>query len=312
MKALVTGATGFIGSHMVRRLVKEGLDTHVFLRPSSNTWRIRDTLSHVTAHDVDITDQTSVARSLRSIAPDYIYHFANAGLYGGHSEDTERLYAVNTDGLKHLLTASGGNYRAFVNVGTSSEYGRKRAPMREDDACEPANPYGKSKLAATHVAAQEGRRGNSIATFRLFSPFGPYDDSRRLIVQTILGCIRKTPFRLPHVNAVRDYIYVDNVVDLLYEVRESIGAHKGEVFNVGRGEEVHAVDIVMRIADMMDARAYVGSLSTSAKEAAYESSRWQADMTKTFASFPWRPSHTLDEGLEKTVAWFKENAGLYD
>lgn len=306
MKAFLTGATGFVGSHVARKLVKSGVEVHILARKDSSFVRLNDVRSELTIHLGEMTDAESIARAVSAARPDRIFHFANAGVYGGISTSSERLTEVNTAGLVNLLVALRAlEYEAFVNIGSSSEYGLKTSPMREDDVCEPISVYGTSKLVATRAATVEAMEYEKpIATFRLFSPYGPFDDPSRLIMQATRSLAARTPFRLPHPDAVRDYEYIDDVVDLLTCAAGNIGKHSGEVFNVGSGREVRATEVVETIARLTHTEEFLhilppnsGSLGES------ESPRWVADTAKTNKAFSWSARTSLTDGLASTVAW---------
>lgn len=311
MKILITGASGFVGSHLARALALRGEDVHIILRNNSRTWRIDDILPRLSVHHADLTDATEVRRVAGKIQPDVIYHLANAGVYGGVSAGFRELLTVNTIGFLNILE-SFSNYRAFINIGSSSEYGLKSEPMREIDRCEPMNVYGISKFAATLAASLEARLKNRpIATFRLFSPYGPFDDPSRLIARTILACANRKPFKLPSSRAVRDYIFIEDVIDFLAAAPDIVNAHAGEVFNLGCGKEQRALDVVSVIARKMGAEDFVAALAKSDMLGADESPRWEADMEKTFSAFLWRPAYDIESGIARTVEWFIANKGLY-
>jgi len=312
MNILITGGSGFVGSHMARRLVSmPGAKVTLWLRPTSNLWRIHDIKDKLSIEHVDLKDADAVRDAAQALRPDVIYHFANAGVYGGVSASPVELTAINVGGLKHLIDGLEDiPFTSFINVGSSSEYGLKNAPMKEGDECNPQNAYGVSKLAATRIASEEARlKELPIATYRLFSPFGPYDDASRLIMQTMRACLHKTPMTLPHPASVRDYNYIDDVIDLLFEAMQLKAS--GEVFNVGYGVETKALDFAYQIADVMNARDFLDTCSRTETLGPSESPRWQADTTKLFSTLKWRPRYTVQEGIAKTVEWYKANESLY-
>lgn len=315
MNVLVTGATGFVGARLVRKALDMRPDwqLHVLARSASPHWRIADLQERITTHEGDVTDLESLKRVVTRTQPTRVFHFANAGVYGGMSAGAQKLLQVNTIGLANILEAlENGRCESFINIGSSSEYGLKNGPMSESDRCEPVNAYGISKLAATHLARLAAMRdGVPIATFRLFSPYGPQDDPSRLVSQAIAHFLAGTAFQLPHHAAVRDYVFVDDTVELFIAASDSVSQHAGEVFNVGSGTEMRAQDIVERIAvllgkeDILDKSAAAGTLGPS------ESPRWVAAMHKTEAAFNWKAHTSLEDGLSATVGFMRDNLDRY-
>lgn len=306
MKAFLTGATGFVGSHVARRLVSDGAEVHLMARAGSSLWRIEDICDRVTMHAGDVTDHARLKEIAQDVRPDIIFHFANAGVYGGVSATPQQLMGVNGIGLANLLEAFRDiPYRSFVNIGSSSEYGIQESPMRETDSCQPMNAYGITKLAATLAATLEAKSNQKpVATFRLFSPFGPYDDPSRLIMQASRNLSARVPFRMPHPDSVRDYIYIDDAVDLLVQVAPQIEKYPGEVFNLGSGTETHVTDVLAEIARLTGAGDFLATLPPGGGPLGMsESPRWVADMTKTYEAFGWKPKLSVAEGLAITVPW---------
>ena len=310
-KIFITGATGFVGSHLVRRFIGGGAEVHILSRPNSDTWRINDIIQKIHRHDANIIETGKIKGILSEIQPTYIIHCANAGVYGGISVADEELIQVNLLGLVSLLSASDSvSYKGFINVGSSSEYGLKNRPMKETDICEPMNAYGVSKLAATLYASFVAHsRQRPIVTLRLFSTFGPYDDHRRLISRVILDILNHKEVKLANPNAVRDYIFIEDVVTLFLEVKEKVHSLAGEVFNVGFGKEYKISEVVEEIFKQM---GQDGSVEWGVKSVSpWEPKKWEANMEKTLSSFTWRPVYSLERGIKKTIEWFTDHRGLY-
>ncbi len=289
-----------------------GEEIHVLTRDGSNLWRISDVLEKINNHSVDLLEEAKLKKTLESIKPDYIFHLATAGIYGGVSASDRELVRVNLIGLINLISAlEGVNYKGFINVGSSSEYGLKDKPMKETDLCEPINAYGVTKLAATHYAGFIAKSQNKpIITFRLFSPFGSHDDHRRLISRVILDLLAGRELNLAKPEAVRDYIFIEDVIDLFLEAMDKAAVLKGEVFNVGMGKEQKISEVVDLITASLNPRAKINWGATSPHP--WEPKKWEADMSKTFSAFKWRPKYSLADGIKKTIEWFSENKNLYD
>ncbi|MBI4094788.1 MAG: NAD-dependent epimerase/dehydratase family protein, partial [Candidatus Liptonbacteria bacterium] len=300
---LITGATGFVGANMAHRLAREGYKhIHILARGAFGNWRIRGIEKKLHIHRADIAAANAVRKAVNSAKPDIIFHFANIGIYGGKESPDEAYMRVNFFGLVNLLEALARvPYKLFVNTGSSSEYGTKRRAMSEGDVCSPESMYGVTKLMATEYASFSAKtQKKPIITLRLFSPFGPFDDHRRLVSQAIVRLMRGKELRLGNPRAVRDYIHVDDIVDLYLEAaRRAREMPQGGVFNVGRGREVAAGDVVEKITHVLapEKRLKWGTYRSHGIESAV----WRADMRKTFRQFIWRPRVDIEKGIQETI-----------
>lgn len=300
-RILITGASGFIGSHLARRLLVEGYEVFVLLRASARTERIADILPQLRVLRGDILDIPSLEAAFAAVRPTGVVHLATSIVYSGVAPSDEDLIDVNLWGTYNLIRAAAPyDYRCFISTGSSSEYGLKDHPCREDEACEPLTVHGLSKLAATLYGQQEARRqAKPVVGVRLFSPYGLGDDARRFISLAIGRCLAGEPLQLSSPNIARDYIYVDDVVNFYVECLARGHEHAGEIFNVGSGQQSTLGEVAQLVVEL------TGSASDlrwgSFPPAAYDSTHWCADMTKTFRSFSWRPKVSLREGVQRTV-----------
>jgi nucleoside-diphosphate-sugar epimerase len=310
-KALVTGATGFVGSNLVRRLLKEGHSVSIITRKTSNKWRLKDILPELDDYMVDLLEFRQLKKVVERIKPETIFHLAAAGIYGGWHLPEKELIDVNFTGTVNLINACKEiKYRSFVNAGSSSEYGPKDKPMKESDICEPVNMYGITKLAATLYGSSVAKAQNRpIITLRLFSPFGPYDIHSRLVTYAIVTALKDKELRLADPDAVRDYIYIDDVMDLYLKSMDKADRYKGEVFNVGTGSQTKVSYIIDKVVDFTGSKSPVKWHSAPANP--FDAKRWEADIEKSSRCFNWRPKYSAREGLKKTVLWFKDNLTPY-
>jgi len=310
---LVTGATGFVGSNIVRRLVEEKkFAVHILARKISNFWRIRDLLNEVNLHEVALAESTLLKRTIKTIKPEVIFHLANAPLYQGTQSKKSDYINTNFAGTVNLIDACGEvNYKCFVNTGSSAEYGPKNRPMRETDVCLPLSLYAVSKLAGTTYSHYIGKTtSHPIINFRLFSPFGPYDDPKRLIVEIIANALQNKPIFLSIKEAVRDYIYINDVVDAYLAVIERADKYKGGIFNIGSGRETRVKEVVETVLKLTDSKSKIKWGVFSSRS--FESPKWQADITKTKRYLRWWPRYSLEKGLKETINWFRKNISLYE
>lgn len=311
-KVFITGATGFVGANLVRRLVKENFEVHILIRQNSRLWRIKDIIPKLHTHRVDILQKRLLKKQLQKIKPQIIFHLANTPLYGGVHPSVRPYIDVNLVGTINLIEACDDiDYDCFINTGSSAEYGPKMTIMKEDDICQPLSLYALTKLAGTNYASYYGRENKKpLITFRLFSPFGPYDDPKRLVSQVIYNAIAHQQIFLSDPKAVRDYIYIDDVVDAYIKATAKAKNYPGEIFNLGSGQETPIQRVVETIVNLTKSKSNIkwGILKTRP----FESKRWQADIRKITKAFNWAPKYSLASGMKETVEWFKKNYKLYE
>lgn len=308
-KILVTGATGFVGANLVRRLVKEKYELHILTRERSNVWRIKDIISKLHIHEIDLTEKKHLFKLMDRVRPNYIFHLANLGLYGGVDSPIKKSIEVNLLGLINLIeSADKINYDYFINTGSSSEYGTKTVPIKETDFCQPETNYAITKLAATLFAQAYAKRNKKpLVTLRLFSPFGPFDHPSRLIPQIILKMLKDDDISITSPNNVRDYIFIEDVIEAYMLCMKNSGKLCGEVFNIGRGNQISIKDVLELLANLI---GFKGKIRYQDK-ASDKKMVWQADILKAKQKLGWQPTKTLRSGLNKTVEWFKKNSNFY-
>lgn len=305
MKVLVSGATGFVGFCVTERCVADGHEVHVLSRQNSQMWRLRHLLPDIRNHHVDLRDAAEVRRIARLVKPDIVFHLAT---YGGFSfqRGTQEIFGANLHGTINLVDACAEvGFSRFVNVGSSSEYGIKAGPMNEGDRLDPVGDYAVAKAAAALFCRSAAvSRLLPIITLRLFSPFGPWDDPARLISHAVVTMLRKQVPRLSNPAAVRDYIFIDDVVDALVAcaVKPVI---PGETYNVGSGRQHSICDVVDKLRQMIpDAPAPEWNAHVAPRP---EPAHWVADIEKITVETGWEPKTSLADGLRKTVSWMADH-----
>jgi len=304
-KILITGANSFIGSNLLDRLIKEDYEIHVLTRKNSNLDRIRNNLHYITNHIVDLTEKEKLGQIVKKINPNIIFHLATQGIYGGVQANEEELIKTNIFGTKNLIDACDSiDYDCFVNTGSSSEYGLKDYPMKESDVCIPANMYGLTKNMATKYGQVIARTKNKpIISLRLFSPFGPRDHNKRLIPTIISKALKNNELNLSSPNIGRDFIFIDDVIDLYLKSISMAKKLKGEIFNVGSGIQSNISEVVGKIIELTNSKSKINWGSYLERD--YDNAVWVADLNKTKENFSWEPKYSLKQGLKKTIEWFK-------
>lgn len=310
-KILVTGATGFIGANLTHYLVSQGCRPHITLRKESNTWRINEILKKLHIHYVDLSDKDRIKKIILMIKPRIIYHCAT---YGGFSfqADSDKIINTNIIGTINLVNACRKiEFDCLVNTGSSSEYGLKKQPMKESDLLEPINDYGISKATATLFCQSVAMREKlPIATLRLFSPYGYFESQARLIPSVILSCLNKTNPELSCPDSVRDFIFIDDVINAYTNVLENNNKIRGEIFNIGYGRQYSVGEVVNKIIDLISDK--IKPQWESISNLRVEPTSWIADISKAKEILKWMPCNNLDAGLIKTIDWLKRNLKLYN
>ena len=309
-KILITGVAGFIGACLAHRLIEYGCKPDLIIRGQSNLWRIKDILPKVNLHYADLTDKDGIEKIISKIRPEIIYHCAT---YGGYPYQADLDKIIHTDiiGTINLLEAClKYKFNCFVNTGTSSEYGIKKQPIKESDLLEPVNTYGAAKASATLFCQAVARKDKlPIATLRLFSPYGYYEAQERLIPSVIIACLNKKNPKLSSAHFVRDFVFIDDVVDAYIKVAENQDVIQGEIFNIGSGNQCSVGEIVNMIIRLIPTA--VNPQWGSVPNLRIEPISWVADISKVKAIINWQPKYDLIQGLEKTAAWIERNISLY-
>ncbi len=298
-RVLVTGGTGFIGSHLVRRLVHEDAQVILLVRPTSEHQRISDILSEVELHTVDIRTFGAVSAVMEKLRPQVVYHLAAVGITDPFLSPSLAL-RVNLDGTINVVraAASAGATR-IVHTGTSYEYG----DLASEGSLDPISPYAASKAAAWAFCRMYHRTmGWPVTCLRLFQVYGP-GQLGTLIPSAIEAGMRGQNFPTTAGEQVRDWIYVDDVVEAYLHVAEAEGV-EGQTFDVGTGKGASVREVVERLFAYFDnAHLQLGALPYRPGEV------WSL-VAKTESAekhFDWQAKTPLEDGLWKTLSAYQDS-----
>ena len=306
-RVLVTGASGFIGSHLTRRLVGDGADVHAVTSAVSSVYptRLLDVRDDITLHEANVNDPGAMRTLAGRAEPEYVFHLAAYTHVGKSWDRIDECTQTNVAGTLNLLRAlEGTDYRRFVYTGTSEIYGGIDVPFREDAAVEPCSPYAVSKYAAERFCRMLQRgRGWPIVLLRPFNAYGPAQSPDRVVPEVIVRALEGRELHMTMGTQTREFNFVADVVDGF--VRAAVAPNiEGEVLNLGCGEEVAIADVAATILDLMGnpIEAKLGALP----ERPIEIPRMYSDNTKARQMLEWEPSVSLDEGLRRTIEWYEQ------
>jgi len=297
-----------VGANLVHRLVKEGNEVAVLVRPATNRIRLQAVEGRLQFVMGDLTDSASIQTAVQHIQPQVVFHLAST-IWGKQPAVSPAAHVeVNVLGTAHLLEAL-RNIPSVRLVFTSSSaiYGAG-AQLREDQFPSPGTIYGASKAATTILLQTYARLYQlSTVTLHLFMPYGPWEHPSRLIPHTILSALagHDVPMTLGHQQ--RDLIYIDDVVEaLLLAATKPVAP--GSLFNIGSGVGVPVKEVVERLLRLMGnpVKPIFGAVPMRPDEILTMS----ADISSAKTVLGWQPRISLEEGLHKSIAWFTEHREL--
>ena len=317
--AAVSGAEGFIGSHLVEALVRRGHRVRAMVL--YNMWSSRAWLDTL---DADIIDQVEVVfgdvrdpASVRDLVEgtQVVYHLAAIGSVPYSYSAPQSFVDINTIGTLHVLEAVRAcRTPRLVHTSTSETYGTARSvPISESHPLQAQSPYAASKIAADKlVESYHLSFGVPVVTLRPFNTFGPRQSTRAVIPQVITQLATGSrQLRLGALDPTRDFSYVTDTVQAFIDVAEApASAVLGEVFNCGPGDEIAIGKLAEDIARLMGADADIVEDAQRLRPKDSEVMRLVCDASKLRERTGWHPRLTLDEGLRQTIDWFCDPANL--
>jgi len=329
MKILVTGGAGFIGSAVVRRAVARGhhvvnLDALTYAACLDNVAPVADSPLYAFEH-ADIRDGAALARIFAQHRPDAVMHLAAESHVDRSIDGPGAFIETNVTGTYRMLDAARAYWLdrgkpddfRFHHVSTDEVYGSLGATgqFTEDTPYAPNSPYSASKAASDHLVRAWGETyGLPYVLTNCSNNYGPYHFPEKLIPVVILKALAGEPIPVyGRGENVRDWLYVEDHADALLTVLMQGENHR--TYNIGGENEARNIDIVEKLCAILDEKRPKNT--TYAEQIAFVTDRpghdlrYAIDPTRIRTELGWRPSVTLDEGLERTVQWYLDNAAWW-
>jgi len=316
-KVLVTGAGGFIGSHLTERLVDIGADVSAFIRYNSrNDWGQLESLPEGKLENInvvasDLRDPDAIMKAVKNI--EIVFHLGSliAIPYSYvHPRDVIETNIIGTTNI--LIAARDNDVEKIVHTSTSEVYGTARyVPIDEEHPLQGQSPYSASKIGADMIANSFYKAYNlPVATIRPFNTYGPRQSARAVIPTIITQAQIKKIVHLGALHPTRDFTFVTDTVEGFIKMAESPKSI-GEVINTGSSFEISIVDLAEKILNLLDSNAKIEVEDKRIRPKPSEVERLYADVNKAKKLINWEPTISLDEGLKRTIGWISENISDY-
>lgn len=309
-RVLVTGGAGFIGSNLVEELVERGNEVVVlddlYLGDESNLSEVEDEIEFVKG---SVLDEDDVEKALQGV--DTVFHLAARSSSPMHKENPAEGARVNIEGfIRTVEAAKNEEVEKIVYASTSSMYGSVKPPHHEGQNPKPANLYTASKMSREKYAEAYSYT-NQIETtgMRFFSVFGPHEKAKGKYANVITQFLWKMmddeqPVIWGDGQQERDFIYVEDVVDAIIKASKRKDKLDGEVINVGRGEPATFNHVVESLSEQLGKDIEAEHVENPRDKYVREHN---ADNSKAKELLGWEPEHSFEEGLEKTLRYYKRN-----
>ncbi len=314
-RVLVTGAGGFIGSHLTERLVELGADTHALVHYNAlGTWgwldqsSVRDQINVIAG---DVCDRDSVHQAMQSV--EIVFHLAALiGIpYSYHAPVS--YVRTNIEGTLNVLQCARElGVERIIHTSTSEVYGTAHyVPIDEAHSLQGQSPYSASKIGADKIAESFHLSFNvPVVIVRPFNTFGPRQSARAVLPTIIAQCLNGETVHLGSLHPTRDMNYVSNTVDG-FVLAASTQAAIGQTLNLGSGSEISIGDLAYLVARLIGKPIQIESQTERMRPSGSEVERLLANNTQARNILGWEPKVTLEDGLQRTIEWARQHLDRY-
>lgn len=301
---LVTGASGFLGSHLTARLLDEGATVHALTSAVSSVYpqRLLPLRDRITLHEGSLADRSAMDALAAQARPQLVFHLGAYTHVGKSWQRVDECVQVNVQGTVNLLQALAPlGVEKFVYTGTSEIYGDVDVPFREDGPVNPISPYSVSKYAGERYCRMFHQgRGWPVVMVRPFNAYGPAQSPDRVIPEIIVRALRGQPLLMTQGRQTREFNYAADIAAGF--LAAGLRGQPGRLYNLGCGQEVSMAELATTVLGLMGdpIEAQLGALPDRPTEIW----RMYADASRAREELGWTPEVTLAEGLRRTIAWY--------
>jgi len=301
-KILVAGGSGFIGSNLINKLLTDSNEVISISKNKSNFFQKTDKFQHIIT-DLSKPITHNNFESLKGV--EYIINCSGYIDHRNFSNGGREIFNSHLISLQNLTNiASNLKVKAFIQIGSSDEYGKIKSPIKESTRETPTTPYGLGKLASTHLLQQHFREGllNTVIV-RPFLVFGELQNKNRFLPYLIDNCIKNKRFKVTKGEQIRDYLYIKDFIDGIVKCLNNEKAY-GEIINIASGKPISIKEVILMVNEIIaKGEPIFGGINYREGE----SMELYANIDKAKEILNWEPKYNFKSCLKKVINWYAEN-----